>query len=322
MYFYWGEDDFAMNQAINTLKQETLDKDWISFNFDKIAGDKEDLILEALMQVMTPPFGSGNRLVWLFETNICQNCSEELLTQLEKTIPQIPDTTHFLLSTSKKPDGRIKSTKLINKYAKVIEFPLISPWQTELLVKKVEEVAQEKGVKLTNSATKILANCVGNDSRLLWQELEKLSIYQDNNPQPIDDITVNNLVNVSTQNSLQLAQAILDRNLSLALQLVKDLITLNEPALRITATLVGQFRTWTMVKLMIESGEKDDKKIAEFADISNPKRIHFLRQETKNISAKQLLATLPILLDLESSLKLGAEPLNILETKIVELCHV
>lgn len=322
IYLYWGEDDFAMTQAITTLKQDNLDPNWIQFNFDKFIGDKEDSSLEALMQVMTPPFGSGDRLIWLFNTNICQNCSEELLTQLQRTIPQIPESTHFLLTSSKKPDGRIKSTKLINKYAKVIEFALISPWQTEILVKKVEEVAAEKRVKLTANAIKILASCVGNDSRLLSQELEKLAIYQGENKQPIDEETVKNLVNVSTQNSLQLAQAILDRNIPLALELATDLITLNEPALRIVATLVGQFRTWAMVKTMIESGEKDEKKIAESADISNPKRIYFLRQEIKNRSGKQLLSSLPILLELEASLKLGAEPLNALETKIIELCNV
>lgn len=322
IYLYWGEDDFAMSQAITILKQDNLDPNWIQFNFDKFMGDKEDSSLEALMQVMTPPFGNGDRLVWLFNTNICQSCSEELLSQLQRTIPQIPETTHFLLTTSKKPDARIKSTKLINKYAKVIEFGLISPWQTEILVKKVEEVAEEKQVKLTQNAIKILASCVGNDSRLLWQELEKLSIYQGENKQPIDEETVKNLVNVSTQNSLQLAQAILAQNIPYALELATDLITLNEPALRIVATLVGQFRTWAIVKTMIESGEKDEKKIAESADISNPKRIYFLRQEIKNRSGKQLLSSLPILLELEASLKLGADPLNALETKIIELCNV
>lgn len=322
IYLYWGEDDFAMSQAITILKQDNLDPNWIQFNFDKFMGDKEDSSLEALMQVMTPPFGNGDRLVWLFNTNICQSCSEELLSQLQRTIPQIPETTHFLLTTSKKPDARIKSTKLINKYAKVIEFGLISPWQTEILVKKVEKVAEEKQVKLTQNAIKILASCVGNDSRLLWQELEKLSIYQGENKQPIDEETVKNLVNVSTQNSLQLAQAILAQNIPYALELATDLITLNEPALRIVATLAGQFRTWAIVKTMIESGEKDEKKIAESADISNPKRIYFLRQEIKNRSGKQLLSSLPILLELEASLKLGADPLNALETKIIELCNV
>lgn len=178
----------------------------------------------------------------------------------------------------------------------------------------------QKELKITKEGIKILANCVGNDSRLLWQELDKLSLYQGENKQPINEEIVKSLVNVSNQNSLQLAQAILQQNIPLALQLVQDLISLNEPALRIVATLVGQFRTWAIVKTMVESGEKDEKAIAENADISNPKRIYFLKQETKNISAQKLLSSLPILLELEANLKSGHDPLIALETKIIQLC--
>ncbi len=78
--------------------------------------------------------------------------------------------------------------------------------------------------------------------------------------------------------------------------------------LGITATLVGQFRTWAIVKLKIEEGEKDDKNIAAAAEIANPKRLYFIRKEIQSFSSKQLLATLPILLELEYRLKRGAEP--------------
>jgi DNA polymerase-3 subunit delta len=321
IYLYWGEDDFAMNQAITSIKEEILDSDWIQFNFDKIAGDTEDNIQTGLMQVMTPPFGSGHRLVWLNETNICQSCSEDLWTELKQTLPQIPETSHLLLTTSKKPDARLKCTKLINQYAQVQEFSLIPPWQTEALSQKVQAVAKANQVLLTPQATKILVNCVGNDSRLLWQELQKLAIYQGDSQIPIEEETVTALVNVSNQNSLQLAQAILQGNTAQALTLITNLISLNEPALRIVATLIGQFRTWTIVKIMIESGEKDGEKIASLANIGNPKRIYFIRQEIKMVSAHQLLATLPLLLELELSLKTGAEPLSTLETKVIELSH-
>ncbi|WP_330204665.1 DNA polymerase III subunit delta [Cyanobacterium sp. Dongsha4] len=320
IYYFWGDDDFTMMQEINALKEKNLDLNWLQFNFEKFAGDKEEFIREAFLQAMTPPFGSGDRIVWLINTNICQSCSEDLLTEIQRTIKQIPDTTHLLLTSEKKPDGRIKSTKLINQYAQVKEFSLIPPWQTDILIKKVEEIVAQKELKITKEGIKILANCVGNDSRLLWQELDKLSLYQGENKQPINEEIVKSLVNVSNQNSLQLAQAILQQNIPLALQLVQDLISLNEPALRIVATLVGQFRTWAIVKTMVESGEKDEKAIAENADISNPKRIYFLKQETKNISAQKLLSSLPILLELEANLKLGHDPLIALETKIIQLC--
>jgi len=320
IYYYWGDDDFAISHAIASLKQDKLDVNWIQFNYEKTAGDKEDNIKEALMQVMTPPFGSGDRIVWLNETNICHTCSEDLLQLLKSTLSQLPNTSHLLLTSRKKPDARIKSTKLINQYTQIKEFSLIPLWQTEILIKKVEETAQEKNIKLTPDAVKMLATCVGNDSRLLWQELDKLALYQGENQQPISLETVIALVNISNQNSLQLAEAILKGNTAQALQLATDLIHLNEPALRIVATLVGQFRTWAIVKTLIESGEKDEKKMATLADISNPKRIYFIRKQINNISAQKLRSSLPILLELDLNLKTGVNPLNALQTAIVRLC--
>ena len=320
LYLFWGEDDFALVQAVHSLRQDVLDPTWIQFNFNKITGSVADATVDALNQAMTPAFGSGGRLIWLVDTAVCQQCSEELLSQLERTLPNIPQTSHLLLTTSRKPDKRIKSTKLLHKYAQIREFPLIPPWKTEALDHKVQQMAKEAGVKLTAAAVKVLAESVGNNSRQLWNELEKLSIYGHNQTQPLDAEVIATLVNANTQNSIQLATAIRTGKQAEALQLVTQLIDRNEPALRIVATLVGQFRTWIMVKLMIER-EDDEKAIALAAEVGNPKRIYFLRKEVNSLSSQQLLATLPVLLDLELNLKQGAEPLSTLQTKVIELCR-
>lgn len=319
VYFYWGEDDFAMQEAIADLKQSVLDSNWIQFNYDKLSGQDQTTIREGLNQAMTPVFGIGDRLIWLVETNICQSCPEDLLLELTRTLPQIPTYAHLLFTSSKKPDSRLKSTKLLQKYGTVKEFALIPPWQTEAIIKKVQETAQEKQVKLTPQATEILANSVGNDSRLLANELDKLALYQQDKNVPIEGNIVTALVNVSSQNSLGLASAIIKKDISQALQLINELINLNEPALRIVATLVGQFRTWTLLKLMLEKGDKNDQEIATASEIGNPKRIYFLKKEINGVSGEQLLKILPILLELELGLKKGANPLMILETKIIEI---
>lgn len=322
IYFYWGEDDFTMQEAIATLKQKVIDPNWVQFNYDKLTGQDEDTILQGLNQAMTAVFGMGDRLVWLVDTTICQSCSEDLFSELKRTLPQIPNYSHLLFTTNKKPDSRLKSTKLLEKYATIKEFALIPPWQTEAIIKKVEETSKEKGVKLNREGIELLANSVGNDSRLLANEIEKLLLYQQDKNSFIDVDIIKALVNVNTQNSLALATAILKKDVNQALKLVNDLINLNEPALRIVATLVGQFRTWTIVKLMLEEGKKNDQEIATAAELGNPKRIYFLRQEIKNISGQQLLTTLPLLLELELSLKKGANPLATLETKIIELINI
>jgi len=322
IYLYWGEDDFAIAQAVNKLRESVLDTSWISFNYDKIPPEQPDAVIQALNQAMTPPFGMGGRLVWLVDTPLCQQCSENLLAELNRTLPQIPQESVLLLTTRNRPDGRLKSTKLLQKYAHIREFSLIPPWKTEQLVQRVKSCSREVGVKLTPAATQLLALSVGNQTRQLFNELEKLRIYAEDTTAPLNESTVATLVVSNTQNSLQLAAAIRQGNGAKALELVADLINKNEPALRIVATLIGQFRTWLWVKLMVSEGEKDQKVIATAAEVGNPKRIYFLSKEVNSLQLKQLISTLRVLLELEVKLKTGAEPLSTLQTKVIELCQI
>ena len=126
----------------------------------------------------------------------------------------------------------------------------------------------------------------------------------------------------TNQNSLQLCAAIREGKSGEAIQLVGELLAQNEPALRIVATMIGQFRMWTVIKVMMESGERDDKAIAKLADLRNPKRLYFLRKEIARLRGQQLLKTLPILLELEAGLKQGAIAQEILQTKVLELCQL
>jgi DNA polymerase-3 subunit delta len=270
---------------------------------------------------MTPPFGTGSRLVWLVDTTICQQCSEDLLTELKRTFPVIPETSVLLLTCRTKPDGRLKSTQLLQKCAEIQEFSLIPPWKTEQLVQRVQQAAQELGVKLTQKSADLLAESVGNNTRQLYSELEKLHTFAGATNKPVDVDTVAQLVRANTQNSLQLAAAIKAGNTARALGLVTELINHNEPALKIVATLIGQFRTWLWVKLMMET-RQDERAIAQAAEIGNPKRVYFLQQEVKTLSVQQLVLTLPLLLELEVSLKQGAEELSALQNKVIELCQV
>jgi DNA polymerase III subunit delta len=319
---YWGDDDFAIAKAVTAIQQSSLDPAWASFNFDRILPDVENGAILALDRSMTPPFGTGKRLVLLADTTLMQQCSAELLTELERTLPVILDTTMLLLTSKNKPDGRLKSTKTIQKYAKVQELSQIPPWKTEELIEQVQIAANELGLKLTKDAVQLLAESVGNNTRQLYLELEKLQLLAGGEGKQIDRVMVVSLVVANTQNSLQLAAAIRQGDVGKALALVAELIDRNEPALKIVATLVGQFRTWLWVKMLLEDGVKDEGVIATSAGIGNPKRLFFIKQELQGTSADRLAASLPKLLDLEYSLKRGGDPISTLQIHAIELCQI
>ncbi|BAZ50544.1 DNA polymerase III subunit delta [Nostoc sp. NIES-4103] len=323
IYVYWGEDDFAMERAIAKLCDRVLDPLWTSFNYTSFSPEQPDAAIATLNQAMTPTFGAGGRLVWLMNTTLCHHCPDDVLAELARTLPVIPENSFLLLTTRNKPDERLKSTKLLKQFASEFqEFPLIPPWKTELLVQAVNQAAQAVGVKLTPKIAEILAQAVGNDTRLLYSELEKLRLYTVGSNQPLDVDIVTQLVRNTTQNSLQLSAAVRTGDTAKALNILADLIDASEPGLRIVATLIGQFRTWLWVKIVMEGGERNPQAIAKAAEIANPKRIYFLQQEVKSLSVQQLISCLPLLLELEVSLKQGASEMSVLQTKIIELCEV
>ncbi|GCL41151.1 DNA polymerase III subunit delta [Anabaena sp. FACHB-1250] len=322
IYVYWGEDDFAMEKAIVILRERILDPLWTSFNYTSFPPEQADSIVQALNQVMTPPFGAGGRFVWLINTSISQNCPDHILAELQRTVKVIPPDSTLLLTSRNKPDERLKSTKLLKQFATFCEFPLIPAWKTELLVQSVQQAAQTVGVKLNPLVVELLAESVGNDTRLLYNELEKLRLYTQSSRKPLDVNIVSELVRNTTQNTLQLATAIRTGDTPKALGILNDLSNSAEPGLRIVATLIGQFRTWLLVKMMMETGERNPQAIALAAEVTNPKRIYFIQQEVKSLPLKQLILALPVLLELEVSLKQGASETSTLQTKVIEMCQI
>ena len=113
IYFFWGEDEFRLKQAVEKLRDRTLDPAWSTFNYDRITPDATDAAIQALNQAMTPPFGMGQRFVWLVDTTLAQRCSDATMTEMARTLPEVPETTVLLLTSAGKPDGRLKSTKLL-----------------------------------------------------------------------------------------------------------------------------------------------------------------------------------------------------------------
>ncbi|MEL6135925.1 MAG: DNA polymerase III subunit delta [Cyanobacteria bacterium J06628_6] len=321
VYFFWGADEFRLKKAVKGMCDRTLDPAWASFNFDKIPAEQPDALVQALNQAMTPPFGQGQRLVWLQDTAVGQRCSEAVLAELQRTLPAVPETSVLLMTSISKPDGRLKSTKLIQKYADVREFATIAPWKTDQIVHQIYQIAADVGLRLKPQSAELLAEAIGADTRRCYNELTKLRLYWDNGTEPLPPEAVTTLVTTNTQNSLQLANALRQGQTARALDLVNGLLSHNEPALRIVATLIGQFRTWLWVKLMADAGERDNRIIAQTAEIGNPKRVFFLQREVRDTRTIQLKQAMAHLLTLEANLKLGAPEAVALPTHIIEIAH-
>lgn len=312
----WGEDDLAIALRVKELIEQVVDPSCKAFNYSQY--DATKAIGEIFAEILTFPAIAGGRLIYLKDSTICNACPVEILQQLECVLPKIPSTNTLLISSKAKLDSRTKLGKLLLKHSIVEEFSLTPFWDTEALITWANKLANKLAVKISPSALSLLIESVGNSPSKLYCELEKLKTFTGGKQIEAENVSL--LVSNTNGSTLKLASAILASDTSVALKIADDLLNSNEPALKIVATLVTTFRTWLAVKVCMLAGWQNDNAIASLADIKNPKRLYFLRQEVAEVPIERLRQALPLLLELEVALKEGANEKQSLQKQIIRLC--
>ena len=324
IHLIWGDDYEASNREIEEIIQTVVDPVWKSFNFSQIDGNDPKQNLRALEEVQSAPLGNGGRIVLIRRSPFCNSCSVELANKLEQTIKLIPENTHLILNNSNKPDKRLKTTKLIqksiqsNSLSKEKSFILPLPWDINGQRKLVTNIAHKLNLKMNYETIDLIVESIGNDSSLINTELQKLSLLSQannerldiNKPQEITKEVVKKLIQNNATNALEIANLLIQGKRATALNKIKSLLENGEPALRLITTLTGQSRGWLWVNLLDAQGNHDIKEIAKLTGIANPKRIFVIRKQIQGKPLETLLELMKKLLAIETSIKLGTNPID------------
>ncbi len=324
IHLVWGDDYASSIREIENIIQTYIDPAWLSFNISRLDGSDANQSLRALEEVKNAPLGKGSRIVLLKRSLFCNGCSIELANKLEQAINLMPEKTHLILNNSNKPDKRLKTTKLIKKniqsnpLSSEKSFVLPLPWDINGQRNLVQNIARELNLKINNQTINLLVESIGNDSSLIYTELNKLSllseareaiITQDGNKEITIEV-VNALIQNHSTNALEIANHIIKENTVVALEKINYLMQNGEPALRLVSTLTGQVRGWLWVKLLDSKGNQDINEIAKLAGIANPKRIFIIRKQIQGKSTEMFLDLMKKLLNIEASIKLGLKPID------------
>ena len=212
----WGDDLGSMNRSIEKLIQELIDPNWNTINLSRLDGENNSQAIQALDESRTPPFGIGDRVILLNKSPFCNGCSKELSDQFESIINLIPKETHLILKNEIKPDGRLKTTKLIKSLVKknqAIEKSYLLPaiWDDLGKKKLIERTAQDLNIKISEEASYSLLDALGNDSQRIYIELQKLILLEEAKAKKsglehivISEKTVNELIQGISTNSIQI----------------------------------------------------------------------------------------------------------------------
>ena len=322
----WGNDSDACNKEIEKIIDINVCKNWSNLNISKFNGEDPKQVFQALDEILTPPLGEGSRVVIIKNSPILNIKNDDLADKFEANSKIIPNSTYLILQNIQKPDSRMKTTKLIKELSKTknaseVSFNLPSIWDKNSQIIYIQNIAKEMNIKIDRVAGEKILDSIGIDSARLVNELEKARLYlsaeknHSGNELIISDRDIENIFHDQESNIFKIMDLLLEEKIIESLQEINNLINKGEPPLKLAISLINQLRVHTIVLLLMH--EKDLSKISALANISNPKRIFFIRKKIKNCSPSFLINLMIQFLNIEASIKKGNISMNVFTENLI-----
>jgi DNA polymerase III subunit delta len=217
---------------------------------------------------------------------------------LAEFIAVMPPETVLVVLLDELLDAKNVLFKAAEQYGKIIQSTLPRGAAVESWITKR---ARAIGVSIAPDAAAMLANFVGNQLRLLANELNKLATYVGKG----GTITAGDVRQLSAQvqeaRIFDLTDALALRNRKQALDILHDLLADGEPPLKLIGLITSQVRSLMLVKELAQKGMRGPQ-IATTIGIAPYVAEKSLRQVTK-FSPSQLENTYRQLLATDAALK-------------------
>nr|HET6905229.1 DNA polymerase III subunit delta [Ktedonobacteraceae bacterium] len=170
---------------------------------------------------------------------------------LAEYIPHLPDSSVLIVLVDEVLDANNALVKAASQHGQVIQSTLPKGAAIETWIKKR---AQSIGSTISPDAAALLANLIGNQLRLLANELDKLATYAGNGATiTIDDVRKLS-AHVQEARIFDLTDALAQRNRTQALNILHDLLADGEPPLKLISTITSQVRSLLLVKELAQKG--------------------------------------------------------------------
>ena len=328
-YLLHGEDEFTSREHLRKLRQQGD----FGFNQDIYSGADSDVNV-IVMSSNTLPFLSEQRLIVVEglpkrkRGETAPDTPNTLTGQAEETakgskarkgkkgskagttgragfekvlaehVAILPETTVLIVLAEEALDSNNTLLKAAEKHGKVIQSTLP---KGAALEKWITNRAKSIEVKIAPDAVSILANFIGNNLRLLANELDKLALYVGKGATiKIEDVRQLS-AQVQEARIFDLTDALAQRNRKQALNILHDLLADGEPPLKLISTITSQVRSLLLVKELAQKGMRSPQ-IASTLGVAPFIADKSLRQ-VGNFSVPQLESAYRQLLATDAALK-------------------
>ena len=299
-----GQYDVMKTQVLKQIGYDPADLNFAYFDMKEV--DYKSLELE----LVSLPFFADEKIVVLdhfldITTAKKRYLTDDELKSFEDYLENPVPSSKLVIFAEGKLDSKRRLVKLLKRDATVFE--ALEPKEQELRA-YFQKWAQEQGLSFDGKSFEQLLIKSGFQFSEIQKNLLFLQSYKDSGLITEEDI-VEAIPKTLQDNIFDLTQLILGNKIDQARDLVKDLTLQGEDEIKLIAIMLGQFRLYTQVKILQESGQTEAKMVSSLGHYlgrnPNPYQIKFALRDTRGLSLNFLQDSIRHLIQADYQIKTG-----------------
>lgn len=299
-----GQFEVMKSQVLKQIGYDSADLNFAYFDM------KEVVYKDVELELVSLPFFADEKIVILdhfvdITTAKKRFLTDDELKSFEEYLDNPSTTTKLLIFAEGKLDSKRRLVKLLKRDAKV--FDAVEAKEQELR-QYFQKWSQKQGLQFVGQSFENLLIKSGFQFSEIQKNLLFLQSYKADSVIVEEDI-VNAIPKTLQDNIFDLTQFILTKKMDQARDLVRDLTLQGEDEIKLIAVMLGQFRTFTQVKILSESGQTESQigsSLGSFLGRNpNPYQIKFALRDSRGLSLSFLKQVISYLIETDYQIKTG-----------------
>ena len=299
-----GQFEVMKSQVLKQIGYDSADLNFAYFDM------KEVVYKDVELELVSLPFFADEKIVILdhfvdITTAKKRFLTDDELKSFEEYLDNPSPTTKLLIFVEGKMDSKRRLVKLLKRDAHV--FDAVEVKEQELR-QYFQKWSQKQGLQFTKNSFENLLVKSGFQFSEIQKNLLFLQSYKEDSVIEEEDI-VNAIPKTLQDNIFDLTQFILTKKMDQARDLVRDLTLQGEDEIKLIAVMLGQFRTFTQVKILSESGQAESQIASSLGSFlgrnPNPYQIKFALRDSRGLSLGFLKQAISYLIETDYQIKTG-----------------
>ncbi len=305
VYLLLGPESFLIKETIQLIADNRLTEEELEFNMSTF-DLTETPVQFALEEAETFPFLGEHKLVILQNPEFltAEKPKEKVEHNVQVLLDYLENPSPFCIVVIAAPyeklDERKKVTKQLKRQSVLVDAKKLNEKELHAWVKAQ---ASLHGAEFENGAIGHFIDMAGHNLMLLSNEIQKMSIYVQDNPvitkEVVDELAAKSL----EQNILDLVDFILNRKSQQAIDLLQQLLRQKEEPIKILALMASQIRIMYVSKELSRNGY-GQQQIAGSLKV-HPFRVKLALEKARSFRLEELLRFQSMIADADYKMKTG-----------------